>query len=154
MAYRKLDRGLVSTPEYRSWSSMKNRCCCKTSRVYKSYGAKGVTVCDRWKNSFAAFLEDMGPRPTLDHSLDRYPDNNGNHEPGNCRWATPTEQSRNRRNTALTEQLAEEIRLAYANGERCKDLADRLGLKYQVVYPAAIGRTWKHAPAATTQGAA
>lgn len=85
-----------ATAEYNAWSSMKWRCNNPKSQQYKWYGARGITVCERWNNSFSAFLEDMGPRPSADHSLDRI-DVNGNYDPRNCRWATDFEQSSNRR---------------------------------------------------------
>jgi hypothetical protein len=86
-------RGYQS-PEYYSWAAMRNRCNNPSRPNYPDYGGRGVTVCERW-NDFAAFLADMGPRPE-GHSIDRI-DNNENYEPGNCRWATPTEQSHNQR---------------------------------------------------------
>ena len=81
--------------EYTSWSNMRNRCTNKNDQAYKNYGGRGITVCARW-DSFEKFLEDMGPRPSLLHSLERE-DTNGNYEPGNCKWATCTEQQNNTR---------------------------------------------------------
>ena len=83
------------TPEYMSWRSMRMRCTKPTAKGYKYWGGRGITVCGRWLNSFENFYSDMGPRPA-GTSLDRI-DNNGNYEPGNCRWATGPEQRANQR---------------------------------------------------------
>jgi hypothetical protein len=80
---------------YHTWKAMRNRCRNPRNPSWRYYGGKGVRVCDRWDRSFAAFLADMGPRPSPAHSIDRFPDRNGNYEPGNCRWATSAEQQEN-----------------------------------------------------------
>lgn len=85
------------TPEYTSWLSMKARCYKITADSYPNYGGRGIKVCDRWLNSFEAFLEDMGSKPTPQHQIERI-DNDRDYEPNNCKWATPKEQGRNKRN--------------------------------------------------------
>lgn len=102
-------------------------------------------MCDRWKSSFQNFLEDMGPRPSPQHSLDRI-DNNGNYEPGNCRWATPTEQIVNRTTTVLVEYKGETHCVAHwadTKGIPRSTLANRLnngwGVEEALTEPV---RTW------------
>ncbi|HEY9737554.1 MAG TPA: hypothetical protein V6D06_14770 [Trichocoleus sp.] len=81
---------------------MKSRCHNPNNAAYDRYGGRGIVVCDRWRESFENFYADMGPRPSEQHSIDRI-NNDGNYEPGNCRWATDKQQSRNtRRNRLLT----------------------------------------------------
>lgn len=86
------------TPEYLAWRGIKIRCLNPGSKSYPAYGGRGITICDEWRSSFASFYKSVGPRPSKHHSIDRI-DNNGNYEPGNCKWSTPKEQSANRRNT-------------------------------------------------------
>lgn len=97
-----LVHGLSDTRTYHSWRSMRVRCNDATSHNYRHYGGRGIVVCDRW-NSFANFFADMGERPA-GRTLDRI-NVNGNYEPGNCRWATASEQRRNRRDTQPIRSL-------------------------------------------------
>ena len=82
------------SPTYNSWVNMKRRCYEPSHQSYRLYGGRGIQVCQRWVNDFSAFLADMGERPT-GMSIDRI-DRDGNYEPGNCRWATASEQQRNK----------------------------------------------------------
>lgn len=86
-----------NTTEFNTWSSMKARCYNKRNKSYKIYGGRGIIVCDRWLNNFHNFLKDMGRKPSAKHSIDRI-NNAGNYEPGNCKWATSTEQNQNKSN--------------------------------------------------------
>lgn len=88
--------GRYPAPEYTCWVGMKSRCFSKTNKSFALYGGRGITVCERWRTSFEAFLADVGPRPSKGHSLDRI-DNQGNYEPSNCRWATAATQGANTR---------------------------------------------------------
>lgn len=88
--------GMISRPEYKAWISMKDRCLNPTSSNYPGWGGRGVTIHPAWVDDFVAFFQYVGPRPTPKHSLDRYPNNDGNYEPGNVRWASKQQQSANR----------------------------------------------------------
>lgn len=85
-----------ASPEYRAWIAMISRCQRpKNNPIHKWYGARGIKVCKRWRHNFRAFLADMGRKPSADLSLDRINNNKG-YSPSNCRWATQSEQLRNR----------------------------------------------------------
>jgi len=90
--------GGCKDPEFKVWNGMKARCYIPSATDYAIYGGRGIIVSDEWKNSYAAFIRDMGKRPTPKHSIERI-DPDGNYEPGNCVWATTKQQGRNKRDT-------------------------------------------------------
>jgi len=87
--------GMSARPEYVHWKAMQQRCNNPNHHKYSRYGGRGIRVDVRWE-SFEKFMEDVGPAPGPEYSIDRYPDRNGNYQPGNVRWATPSQQTRNR----------------------------------------------------------
>lgn len=97
MRAKKITHGMYGTPTYRSWRAMLARCSDSKHRQFKDYGGRGIQVCEAWRGSFETFFADMGERPD-GRTLDRI-NNDDNYEPGNCRWATRTEQNRNKRST-------------------------------------------------------
>lgn len=105
----KIDGKRQRTGTYRSWMAMRERCLKNTHRQFQSYGGRGITVCEAW-NTFENFLADMGERPE-GTSIDRI-DNDGNYEPGNCRWATSSEQGNNRRTCRMLEIDGETLSVA------------------------------------------
>src|SRR3990167_5491458 len=94
-----LIHGMTGTREHSTWLAMLARCANPNAPNYHLYGGRGITICDRWRNSFEAFYDDMGARPA-GQTLDRI-NNDGDYEPGNCRWATAKEQGRNRRSNRM-----------------------------------------------------
>lgn len=116
--------GKRGTAEYRTWSNVKARCTNPLATDYFHYGGRGIQICDRWRNSFENFYRDMGPKPTDRHSIERR-NVEGNYEPNNCYWATPEEQSNNKRTT---------VRYTTDEGELSQSqLAEKHGLSVQVL---------------------
>lgn len=127
--------GMSNTPgEYAAWVGMLERCNNSKGKNYPRYGARGIRVCNRWLNSFENFFTDMGLRPSPHHSIDRYPDNDGDYESSNCRWATKQEQARNRRSNIIVSFAGREMSL--------KEATEIAGLPYVAVYLRIIRRGW------------
>ena len=129
----KTTHGDTGSIEYRTWTRMKGRCYNKNGTAYRFYGGRGISVCDRWRDSFEAFLEDMGRRPPTEmgrYSLDRI-DNEGNYDPGNCRWADRKTQDNNRSDTVyltlngVTRPMMEWVKIT---GHPRKRIRGRLGM--------------------------
>jgi hypothetical protein len=113
-------------PDFHIFNGILNRCRNKNDKGYPHYGGRGIKVCDRWQEGgFWVFLADMGPRPSPEHSIDRYPNNDGDYEPGNCRWATSKEQGRNRRTNKVLTLNGESLPMS--------EWAERLGINYRTL---------------------
>lgn len=112
------------TPEYRCWSGIHARCYNKKTCAYRLYGGRGIKVCERW-HSFENFLADMGPRPSIAHSIDRI-DPDGDYEPKNCRWATLIEQARNKRTNKIVTFNGESLPISV--------WAERLGIRTDTLW--------------------
>lgn len=121
---RSTTHGKTRSPEYHSWNHMLRRCYNQRDWKYPQYGGRGIAVCERWQDSFEAFYEDMGDKPSAQHSIERE-DNDGNYEPGNCVWATPNQQARNRRSSRM---------LAFGGRTQCiSDWAEELGMSRDTI---------------------
>lgn len=123
---RRINRrhGQYGTPTYVVWQAMISRCHKKSDGSYHNYGGRGIRVCTEWRQSFEAFLRDMGAKPGPGYSIDRE-DTDGNYEPGNCRWATAKEQGRNKRNN---------VRLTLNGVTRClTEWAEIIGVHHATI---------------------
>lgn len=133
--------GFSGTPTYNSWSHLRSRCKNKNNKKFKSYGARGISVCKRW-DRFENFLEDMGPKPP-GKTIDRI-DNNGDYTANNCRWATPSEQAQNQRTTQLKDFEVSMIRHLFSRGINRKQLAKIFHANYGNIKAIIQGRTWRN----------
>jgi hypothetical protein len=138
------------TPEYRAWVNMRRRCRPDHEQA-RSYFERGITVCERWEHSFEAFLEDMGRRPSRDHSLDRV-DNDRGYEPGNVRWATDAQQTHNTSRNRACDLSAVLIRQLAARGHSVERLAEAFDLKYELVRRIVKRDRWRDAMGVLAQG--
>ncbi len=124
--HNRTTHGMSRTSEHRAWLRIKSRCYNPNFAGYKNYGGRGITMCDRWLNSFENFYEDMGDKPSEDLSLDRI-DNDGNYEPENCRWATSKQQNRNQSQSVFltingeTKHVAEWCEISGIKHSVCKN---------------------------------
>lgn len=124
--------GQYGSPAHTSWSAMMQRCYSPNDPVYARYGGSGISVCERW-HKFENFFADMGDRPQ-GKTLDRWPDQKGNYQPGNCRWATPTEQSNN---------LSNNFKVMYRGKEyTLRELSDETGVPYVTLRHRIYARGW------------
>lgn len=96
--------------EFKTWLAMKARCTNQKHPFYKDYGGRGIKICPRWM-TFSNFLDDMGRKPTPDHTIDRI-NNDGDYEPTNCKWSTPIEQSNNRNTNTVVSYHGERLTIA------------------------------------------
>lgn len=129
--------GLWNTPEWKTWAGIIRRCHDPLGSGYDRYGARGILVCNGWRTSAAAFVTDMGPKPSPRHSIDRIDNNHGytcghcahcleNRWPANCRWVTPKESAVNRRSTVFLNFRGETLCLA--------DWAARIGISKEMLH--------------------
>jgi hypothetical protein len=130
-----------ASAEYQSWRGMISRCELPNHKAFPAYGARGIRVCDRWRRDFTAFLEDMGPKPSRQHSIDRI-DNSGHYEPDNCRWATQKEQCRNTRRNRRVTHNGETLTLA--------EWEERTGIPQSRIWNRMLEMGWTPEEALTT----
>lgn len=133
--YFRLASVAVTKEERRIWNAMMQRCYNAKTPGYKSYGAQGIKVCERWRTNVESFIADMGPRPSSLHSIDRYPEPAGDYEPKNCRWATKREQNLNKRTTVrmvIAGEIVTVIEYCEHHGLDARKVRKRLGRGWSV----------------------
>jgi hypothetical protein len=132
--------GMSRSNEYRVWDSMVRRCHNPSHHAFKDYGARGITVCEKWRK-FEGFFEDMGNQPS-GLSIERI-DNNLGYSKENCKWATVTEQARNRRATKLNDVKVVQIKVLLENGVSQSAIAEQFGVTRSAIGHIACGATWR-----------
>jgi hypothetical protein len=113
------------TKEYKTWESMIRRCEMPSQRHFDRYGGRGISVCERWRHDYKAFLADIGPAPSPSHTIERV-DFDGNYEPSNCRWATMAEQARNRSSNRMLTFNGRSLTMI--------EVAESCGVKYGTLW--------------------
>jgi predicted XRE-type DNA-binding protein len=132
--------GMARSKQYRVWDSMIRRCHSPSHHAFKDYGARGITVCDKWKN-FEGFIEDMGFQPE-GLSIERI-NNDLGYSKENCKWATVTEQARNRRATKLNEDKVVQIKILLETGVSQNKIASQFSVSRSNIGHIAQGTTWR-----------
>lgn len=133
-AQRKTTHGKTKTRLHRIWTNILTRCSNPNSPSFKNYGGRGISICAEWRGSFEAFARDVGEPPSRHHSIDRWPNRDGNYEPGNTRWATAQEQGRNRRGLIEVNFRGRHVCLTEA--------AEMAGIAYATVYHRIVKHGW------------
>ena len=127
-------------PEYKVWYGMRDRCRREGSKHFKHYGGRGISVCKEW-DSFEQFVQDVGARPSMQHQLDRI-DNDGNYEPGNCRWVLPATNVRNSRLAKLDTVQVKLIKAMISNGVPQKNIAKIFNVSPSAISRIKCGNRW------------
>jgi hypothetical protein len=131
---------MSKTRTYVAWQEARKRCHSPQNSRFSYYGARGIAVCDAWRESFEAFLADMGECPP-GLTLERL-DNERGYEPSNCVWASKIQQVRNRRCNRANPEIVREIRSRVAAGESRKAMASEYGMCLSNVESIVTRRTW------------
>lgn len=132
---------MTRSAEYRTWQALRNRCENPNDTKYHLYGGHGIKVCERWRESFANFYADMGPKPSPRHSVERR-DGNGPYSPENCYWATYKQQNRNTSRNRMITFRGETLSLA--------EWAERTGIGYAALTHRVMRAGWSVERALTT----
>jgi len=136
----KVKHGLSRTPTYETWRAMKKRCYNKKHTAYHNYGGRGILICDRWLNSFTAFVDDMGIRPE-GMSIDRI-DRDKGYEANNCTWSNNHTQNRNRNFCKMNMIAARVVRFYHNKGYSCARIARAFNVCGGTIEKIVSGKQW------------